>query len=401
MAHAHAERQRRMQKGVHNVLSSITADTARVAIDVHPSEPDHFVIALPIGGDVGEREQGVHLNIAVKPANPAAWRRATESQIQCQLTGDSAAVAKKACAQDPVAGLFGDFFIDYNKRNGAKGTALNNDPELRKHYELQSLGSFAPMEKVLEACWVFPSVPRTALGIDYFPIKDNSARPVYVKGPKGHLWPADFGRGIAQYWAPHRTGDQSKAVYVVQKPEIPGWTPERPKYLGGVMWQVPDWMIRRFGPMGVKTIDLDKDEVEYYVDSDSVTKGAHTLAATISEARGKQSLGDANLEESRRQQRLALLDLQEDYPIFLKDLLDDHEIAATRAYMDRIEESDAKERNAQLSSQKSVPAAASASERVTSELLSRDVWKEQVERVRQNRAPKDPRTYALSYSGTK
>ena len=398
MAQFEAARQKRMQNAVASSLHEATKEPTRVAIEPHPKDPNQYLIALPVGDSPDQREQGVYLKIAVKPENPAAWRRATESQIQCSLSDK---VAEKACAQDPVAGLFGDFFIDYNSRNGAKGTALNNEPELRKHYDLQALGSFAPTNKVLEACWVFPTVPKSALMIDYMPIKDNTARPVYVKGPRGHLYPADFGRGITQYWAQHPSGDHSKAVYVVQKPEIPGWVPERPKYLGGILWQVPDWMVRRFGPMGVKTIDLEKDEVEYYVDSDSNHKGARTLAATISEARGRQSLSDANLEESRRQQRLALLDLQEDYPIFLKDLLDDHEIAATRTYMDRIEADDAKERNAQINAHSGVPAAAAASERVNSELLSRDVWKEQVERARQSRAPKDPRSYPLSYSSTK
>lgn len=394
-------REQRLKNGVVQTLDSIGGQT-RVAIDADAHDPSKYYISVPIGDEAsGHREHGVYVKIAVKPENPALWRRATESQIQSQLSRDrDGGIAAAAQAQDPVAGLFGDLFRDYHSRTATKSYALRNDPESRKHYELQALGSFAPLDKVVEACWQFPSVPKTALNIDYLPIEDRTARPVYVKGPPDHLWPSDFGRGITQYWRQHPSGDHSKDVYVVSKLEIPGWVPERPKYLG-VMWQVPDWMIRRFGPMGVKSIDLQKDEVEYYVDNEKTSKGATTLAATISEARDRRSLPDANLEESRRQQRLALLDLQEDYPVFLKNLLEDEEVAATRKYMDRIEQEDAKERSAQITAQKGVPAEDAANERVNSELFSRESWKQRVELVQKNRTAKDPRQYPMSYSGGK
>lgn len=386
-----AQRQDRAIKGIVKTLDSAHPAT-RVTIEAHPTADDLYNIAIPIGDEAsGHREQGVKLLIAVKPDQPHRWQLATQEKIQ-------SSIADAAGSQQPIANAFTDFFTDYHSRSARHAYNLQNDPESRKHYELQSLGSFAPTSRVLECCWQFPSVPVRALGIDYKRFDDGvMVRPVYVRGPKGHLWPGDFGRGQTSHYREHPSGDHSKDVYVVAKPEIPGWVTEKPKYTG-VLWQVPDWMVARFGPYGVKSIDLDKDTVEFY------REGESTLASSISEIRDRKALGDANLEEIRRRQRLALYDLMEDYPVYLAALLEDEQISGTKAYMERLEAEEASEREAQLKNQTGVPAAAAAQERVNSELFSPDVWKSSAQRVRQSHniakanLKADPRDYAITYS---
>lgn len=369
------------ERDVHELLKS-AGEATPVAISEHERHQGVYNIAMPIG----DPDHKVYVSVPVKPEDPRLWSRAAESCIEVKLEASRSA-AERAQAQDPVAGFFSDLFTDYHYRSVSRNSAQENDPEARKMFRLQKLGSFAPAKQVEEACWMFPSVPIAALGIDYVPFDDNRERPLYVSAPKGTLYRNDFGRGVAQYWCPSPSGNHNKNVYVVTKTEIGGLVTERPMYYG-MLWQVPEWMVGRFGPMGVKSMEIDKDTVEFY------RYGLPPLAERISEVRKRRGTSSLDADVAHKQMQLAFRDLMQDYPVALAKLLEDDDIVATKAYLAAIEKEDEQRRAAESASSAADRAAAEAPK--ASEMLpSRSEWSERDRRLR-NR-PADPRDYPVSY----
>ena len=374
-------------RGVEEVLKS-AHEATKVGIQEHSSKEGVFNICVPIGdAEKGHREHGVYLSIPVVPEQPSLWRRATESQIAEQMNLSSCRKpSERASAQEPVAGLFSDFFTDYHYRGVKANSAQDNDPEARKMFRLQKLGAFATTKDIEEACWMFPSVPVKALGIDYKPYDHAREVPLYVQGPKGHYWPRDMGYVISQYWCPSPSGSHEKNVYVCSKVELPGLRIEKPKYYG-MLWQVPEWMVARFGPMGVKSLENKDDTVEFY------RYGMAPLVANISYVRSSKLVNEsADEHESKKQMKLAFRDIMEDYPVALARLLEDDDLVATKEYMEKLQSDEAKAQ----ATEKSASDHADAEEPKGNELLSEREWS--VEAMRLRKRESDPRKYPISYT---
>jgi hypothetical protein len=360
-----AEKDAGHRRGVEQVLKSAHEST-RVGIKEHPTKEGVFNICVPIGDDSkGHRDAGVYLSIPVTPEQPNLWRRATESHIADSMQASSKNPSERAKAQEPVAGLFSDVFTDYHYRGVKANSAQDNDPEARKMFKLQKLGAFASAKDVEEACWMFPSVPVKALGIDYQPYDHAREIPLYVQGPAGHYWPRDMGYVISQYWCPSPSGNHEKNVYVCSKVELAGLRIEKPKYYG-MLWQVPEWMVARFGPMGVKTLEANNDTVEFY------RYNMPPLVANISYVRSTKAVNENPDEhEAKQQMKLAFRDIMEDYPVALARLLEDDDLVATKEYMEKLESEDAK---AQEKEKMGAADRADSEEPKASELLSSREW---------------------------
>jgi hypothetical protein len=221
-----------------------------------------------------------------------------------------------------VAMTMREFFMDYDdvaelyqNRRFTGGTT--------KQYALNSLGVFTTSNDLKQIVWTFPEVDSTDL-TNWNPLPDNRKWPVFVRPPKGSMYPGGFGRGMAFRCKRGPTG----MVYLVKKePLQPAdqYEIEIPKYVGKI-YQVPEFMCC-FRRMGVIEIDRSTNSITF------IRRGTSALITTVNELR---TLNPNTQDHMDRM--VALIDVINDYPEQLADLLNPGEVQMSKAYQTYLSE---------------------------------------------------------------
>lgn len=242
-------------------------------------------------------------------------------QAQPSLIGDNMGdqyLHKSKGNQQQVAMTIREFFMDYddvaelyqNRRfNG--GTT--------KQYMLNNLGVFTTSNDLKQIVWRFPEVDPTDLA-SWNPLPDNRKWPVFVRPPPKSLYPSGFGRGTAIRCKRGPSG----MIYLVKKePLQPAdqYEVENPTYYGKY-YQVPEFMIcqRR---MGVVSVDRSDDTVTF------IRRGQAALITTVNEIRTL-----APNTQDHMDRMVALIDVINDYPDQLADLLNPGEVQMSKGYQE-------------------------------------------------------------------
>lgn len=228
--------------------------------------------------------------------------------------------------QQPIGMTLSEFFMDYDEVAEIRRNMRYQGGVSEKQYKINRVGIFTPMSKVKQLVWKFPILENSDL-VNWDVLDDEREWPVLVRAPLGTMYPDDFGRGTAIRWKRGQKGGRVFAV--IKKPlDQSQFDIEIPKYFGTV-YQVPEFMIT-WRWYGVSDIDKSDNSITF------IRRGQNPLLATINEIRSMSRVKGGKEYFNRMQ---ALIDVVNDYPVQLSDMLTPGEIQATRAYSQQQEQS--------------------------------------------------------------
>lgn len=294
--------------GAHDMIKHEVFDKPQIKVILSKGKDGAYHIGLPIDG------MNAFMPVQFTPFDK--HRSKTEMIGDALCDSHPSSLAKRQ-QQQQIGLSFSEFFMDYDEVGEVYRNRRFQGASSSKQYMVNKMGIFTSMNHLKQIVWKFPVLDLEDL-VSWRTLDDNRKWPVYVMPPPNTLYPSDFGRGTAIRWKPGQNGGRVFAV--VKEPlDETQFNVEIPKYYGQI-YQVPEFMVcaRSYG---VLAIDKSDNSITF------LRRNQNPLICTINEVR---SMPRGSVEYKKRMQ--ALVDVINDYPVQLADLLNPGEIQASKAY---------------------------------------------------------------------